>query len=96
MYFDKLDGRIDTDFFDRNAGALFRRRCRAEKRWHLASVLSNCIWKDGQRTATDCQPLHVPAKDIVQLERKKPAEGSQTGFSDNWLRLLGSNQRPAD
>ena len=34
MYFGKLDGRIDTDFFDRKVGALFRRRCRAEKRWH--------------------------------------------------------------
>ena len=69
---------------------------RLKKRRLLGFVLSNCIWKDGQLTAEYKQPFDLLAKNVIALERKMPAEGTQTGISEKWLRLLGSNQRPND
>lgn len=134
MYVDKLDGRIDTDFFDRKAaewraeqrkclelirdhqdanqtyldegirllelaqkaGALFRKQSPAEKRRLLGFVLSNCTWKDGQLTAAYREPFDLLAKNVIALEKKKPAEHARTGISENWLPRLDSNQRPTD
>ncbi len=129
MYIDKLDGRIDTDFFDRKAaewreeqrkcleligehqdanqtyldegirllelaqkaGRLFRQQSSAEKRRLLGFVLSNCTWKDGQLTAEYRQPFDLLAKNVIALEKKKLAERTQTGISDNWLPGEDSN-----
>lgn len=134
MYVDKLDGRIDTNFFDRNAaewreeqrkclelirehqdanqtyfeegvrllelaqkaGMLFRKQSAAEKRRLLGFVLSNCTWKDGHLTAEYRQPFDLLSKNVVAMEKKIPAKSAQTDISENWLRLLGSNQRPND
>jgi site-specific DNA recombinase len=78
------------------AGKLFRQRSSAEKRRLLGFVLSNCAWRDGRLTAAYRQPFDLLAKNVVRLETKMPAEHAPIGISDNWLRLLGSNQRPAD
>ena len=75
---------------------LFRKQPAAEKRRLLGFVLSNCTWKDGQLTAEYRQPFDLLAKNVIALETKMPAEDTQTGISEKWLRLLGSNQRPID
>ena len=77
-------------------GARFRKQSPAEKRRLLGSVPSNCTWENGQFTAAYWQPFDLLGKNAVELEMKKPAERARTGISDNWLRLLGSNQRPND
>lgn len=73
MYIDKLDGRIDAEFFDRKKGA------------YRVFVLSNYTCKDGQLTAEYRQPFDLLAKNVLTLERKMPAENPKTGISEKWL-----------
>ncbi|EAR22155.1 recombinase family protein [Nitrococcus mobilis] len=129
MYVDKLDGRIDIDFFDRKAaewreeqrkclalirehqdanqtyldegirllelaqkaGRLFRQQSSAEKRRLLGFVLSNCIWKDDQLTAVYRQPFYLLAKNVIELEGKKPTGRARDGVFDNWRPSEDSN-----
>jgi len=60
----------------------------AEKGRLLEFVLSNCTWKDGRLTAEYGQPFDLPAKNVISLEKKKPAERAQTGCFDNWLPIV--------
>jgi len=64
---------------------LFRKKPAAEKRRLLGFVLSNCTWKGGLLTAEYRQPFDLLAKNVIALETRMPAEGTQTGISDNWL-----------
>ena len=47
-------------------------------------------------TAAYRQAVDLLAKNGIDLERKKPAEFTQTGFFDIWLPGPGSNQGPID
>ena len=48
-------------------------------------------WKDGQLTAAYRQPFDLLVKNVIALEKKKPAEHAQTGYFDNWLPGEDSN-----
>jgi hypothetical protein len=126
MYVDKLDGRIDTEFFDRRAAewrseqlecletirehhdanqtylekasacSNSRKRpagcsdcsLRPKKRRLLSFVLSNCTWKDGQLTVEYRQPCDLLAKNVISLEKEKPAERAQAGISEIRLPIV--------
>ena len=92
-YFDEAIRQLELA---QKAGTLFRQQSSAEKRRLLGFVLSNCTWKDGRLTAAYRQPFDLLAKNVISLEKKKPAERARTSVSDIWLPGPDSNQGPID
>ena len=137
MYIDKLDGRVDADFFDRKAvewraeqarlrseidthhaanqtyiqegikllelaqraATLFESQPATEKRKLLNSVLSNCVWKEGELVANYRQPFDILADAAAAELRMHPAMLRNPDKTEIWLPGMDSNhdsrlQRP--
>jgi site-specific DNA recombinase len=100
MYVDKLDGRVDTVFFDRKAAEWRTEQSRlmraienhqAADQTYLEEgirlldfVLSNCTWKGGALQATFRQPFDLLIGSTKACGHKKAAGVSSNGSFENW------------
>jgi site-specific DNA recombinase len=77
-----------------NAQKLFERQPPRQKRRLLNFVLSNCIWDDGEVTATFRQPFDLLAETTAIATRHQAENITNLVKSEVWLPGPDSNQRP--
>jgi site-specific DNA recombinase len=96
-YVDKLDGRIDTAFFDR-ISAEWRReqeRCLCEIEQHQEAdqsylLVSNCSWMGSELTAEMRQPFDLFYQTIASTNAKEAIESGFDGLNEIRLPFMNT------
>jgi site-specific DNA recombinase len=98
MYAGKLDGLMDTAFFEK-APNQWREKQRPpakqeprEKRRLLNFVLPNGTWESGEVVAAFHQPFDLPAETATAASRAQTAGAAKLPENEIWLGNLDSNQ----